>query len=34
MQKMTVYEPDDNMIEVAIEALKRVIPEKKGSDKW
>ena len=34
MQKMTVYEPDDKMIEVAIEALKRVIPKEKGSDQW
>ncbi len=34
MQKFTTYEPDDGMIEVAIEALKRVIPEEKGKDKW
>jgi uncharacterized protein YqhQ len=34
MQKLTVYEPDDGMIEAAIEALKRVIPEVKGADKW
>jgi uncharacterized protein YqhQ len=34
MQKMTVFEPDDSMIEVAIEALKRVIPKVKGSDEW
>ena len=34
MQKFTTYEPDDSMIEVAIEALKRVIPEEKGKDKW
>lgn len=34
MQNFTTNELDDFMIEVAIEALKRVIPEKKGSDKW
>ena len=34
MQNFTTYEPDDSMIEVAIEALKRVIPEEKGSDQW
>ena len=34
MQKFTTYEPDDSMIEVAIEALKRVIPEEKGKDQW
>ena len=34
MQNFTRNEPDDSMIEVAIEALKQVIPEKKGSDKW
>ncbi len=34
MQKMTVFEPDDSMIEVAIDALKRVIPKEKGSDAW
>ena len=34
MQKFTTYEPDDSMIEVAIEALKRVIPEEKGTDQW
>ena len=33
-QRMTTREPDDGMIEVAIEALKRVIPEKKGADAW
>ena len=34
MQNFTTYEPDDSMIEVAIEALQRVIPEEKGSDQW
>ena len=27
MQRLTVKEPDDSMIEVAIEAMKAVIPE-------
>ncbi|MBE6936272.1 MAG: DUF1385 domain-containing protein, partial [Ruminococcaceae bacterium] len=34
MQKMTTFEPEDDMVEVAIEALKRVIPENKGADTW
>ncbi len=34
LQKLTTIEPDDSMIEVAIEALKRVIPENKESDNW
>ncbi len=34
MQNFTTFEPDDSMMEVAIEALKRVIPEEKGKDKW
>ena len=34
LQRLTVYEPDDGMIECAIEALKLVIPEEKGADKW
>ncbi|MBR2371061.1 MAG: DUF1385 domain-containing protein [Clostridia bacterium] len=33
LQHITTKEPDDGMIECAIEALKRVIPED-GSDKW
>ena len=33
MQHLTVFEPDDSMIEVAVEAMKRVIPED-GSDNW
>lgn len=34
LQALTTAEPDDSMIEVAIEAMKLVIPEKKGLDKW
>ena len=34
MQGITTAEPDDSMLEVAIEALQRVIPEEKGSDAW
>ncbi len=33
-QALTTREPDDSMIEVAIEAMKIVIPEEKGIDKW
>lgn len=33
LQRLTVFEPDDSMIEVAIEAMQRVIPED-GSDSW
>lgn len=33
MQHLTVFEPDDGMMEVAIEAMKRVIPDD-GSDNW
>jgi len=34
MQNFTTFEPDDSMIEVAIEAMKRVIPEEEGKDRW
>jgi len=34
LQHITTYEPDDGMIECAIEALKLVIPEEEGADKW
>ena len=34
MQNFTTNEPDDSMIQVAIEAMKRVIPEEKGKDRW
>ena len=33
-QNFTTFEPDDSMIEVAIEALTLVLPEEEGSDKW
>ncbi|MBQ7319017.1 MAG: DUF1385 domain-containing protein [Clostridia bacterium] len=33
LQRMTVFEPDDGMIECAIAAVKEVIPED-GSDRW
>lgn len=33
LQHITVFEPDDSMIECAIAAVKEVIPED-GSDKW
>ena len=33
-QHFTTCEPDDSMLEVGIEALKLVIPEKKGADRW
>lgn len=34
LQRLTTNEPDDSMIEVAIEALTLVIPEKEGADTW
>ncbi len=34
LQRLTTAEPDDGMIECAIEALKLVIPEEKGKDEW
>ena len=34
LQLLTTREPDDSMIEVAIEALKRVIPEDENEAKW
>ena len=34
MQNFTTFEPDDSMIEVAIEAMKLVIPEEEGTDCW
>lgn len=33
-QRFTTKEPSEDMLEVAIEAFKAVIPEEKGSDKW
>lgn len=34
MQRLTTREPDDDMIEIAIAALKPCIPEDKSEDKW
>lgn len=34
MQNFTTNEPDDSMLEVAIEALKLVLPDEKGKDQW
>ena len=34
LQLVTTAEPDDSMLEVAIESLKLVIPEEQGTDKW
>lgn len=34
LQRLTTAEPDDGMMECAIEALKLVIPEQKGLDRW
>ena len=34
MQGLTTKEPDDSMIEVAIEALTLVLPEQEGADRW
>ncbi len=34
LQNFTTFEPDDSMIEVAITALERVIPQREGADTW
>jgi len=34
MQNFTTFEPDDSMLEVAIQALTLVLPEKAGEDTW
>ena len=34
LQRLTTREPDDEMLEVAIESIKRVIPEQTGKDEW
>ena len=34
LQNFTTFEPDDGMMEVAIEALKQVLPDVKGEDAW
>ena len=34
LQNFTTNEPDDSMIEVAIEAMKLVLPTEEGKDRW
>ncbi|MGI6031618.1 MAG: DUF1385 domain-containing protein [Eubacteriales bacterium] len=34
LQRLTTREPEDSMIEVAIAAMKDVIPEQEGEDRW
>ena len=34
MQNFTTNEPDDSMLEVAIEAMKLVLPQEQGKDQW
>ena len=34
MQNFTTNEPDDSMIEVAIAAVKEVLPQEEGADRW
>ncbi|MBQ9980748.1 MAG: DUF1385 domain-containing protein [Oscillospiraceae bacterium] len=34
LQNLTTFEPDDSMIEVAIAAMKEVIPQEEGLDNW
>ena len=34
MQRLTTAEPDDDMLELAIEALKLVLPDEEGADTW
>ena len=34
MQNFTTNEPGDSMLEVAIEAMKLVLPQEEGKDKW
>ena len=34
LQHLTTAEPDDSMLEVAIEALRLVLPAEKGTDTW
>jgi uncharacterized protein YqhQ len=34
LQNFTTFEPDESMMEVAITALKLVLPEEKGKDQW
>lgn len=34
LQRISTNEPDDDMIDVAITALRAVLPEQEGADKW
>ena len=34
LQRLTTAEPDDSMIEVAILAMKEVIPQREEEDNW
>lgn len=34
LQRLTTAEPTDDMIEVGIEAMKRVVPENENEDRW
>ena len=34
MQRLTTFEPDDSMIEVAIAAVTPVLPEKQEDARW
>ena len=34
MQNFTTFEPDESMLEVAIQALTLVLPEQEGEDAW
>ncbi len=34
IQRWTTFEPDESMMEVGIRALREVLPEVEGSDKW
>ena len=34
LQRLTTFEPDDSRLEVAIHALKLVLPQEKGADAW
>ena len=34
LQHLTTAEPDDSMLEVAIEAMQLVLPAEKGADTW
>ena len=34
LQRLTTAEPTDDMMEVAIEAMKLVLPQEEGKDKW